>query len=111
MRGLLAFHNGHDVFFAHDHQLVAIHLHFGTAVLTEQNLVADFDVERANLAILQNLALTDGHYLAEDRLFGRGIRDNDATWGLSLFFFSFHDHAVMKGTNLHKTRLLSFKVG
>jgi hypothetical protein len=50
--GLLAFHNGHDVFFAHDYQLVAIHLHFGTAVLTEQNLVADLEVQRANFAVL-----------------------------------------------------------
>src|ERR1700730_3250669 len=103
---LLAFDDGHDVFFTHDYQLVAVHLHFGTAVLTEKDLVADFEVERANIAVLQNLALTDSNDFPEDRLLSRGIRDHDATGGLTLFFFSFHDHAVMKGTNLHKTRLL-----
>src|SRR5580698_153069 len=51
-RGLLAFHDGHDVFLAHHNQFVAVHLHFGPAVLAEQNLVADFDVQRANLAVL-----------------------------------------------------------
>jgi hypothetical protein len=55
--GLLAFDHGHDVFFTHDHQLVAIHLHFGTAVLAEQNLVADLDVERANFAVSKILPL------------------------------------------------------
>src|SRR5215813_7643792 len=107
--GLLALDDGHHVFFTHDHELFTVHLHFGAAVLAEQDLVADLEVERANFAVLQNLALAVGDHLPEDRLLSRGIRDHDATGGLTLFFFAFDDHAVMKGSNLHKTRLLNLE--
>src|SRR6267378_3668144 len=105
MEALFAFDHRHDVFLTHDYQLIAIHLYFGTAVLTEKNPVADLQVDRANFAVFQNLTLTNSNNLPKNRLFSRSIRDHDAACGLTLFLFSFHDHAVMKGTNLHK-RLL-----
>ena len=104
--GLLAFDHGHNVLFSHHDQLVAIHLHFGAAVLAEEDLVADLDVQRTNLAVLQDLALADGHDFPKNGLLGRRVRDDDAAWGLTLFFFALYDHTVMKGSNLHRTRLL-----
>src|SRR3981081_3083175 len=106
IEALLAFDHGHNVFLTHDYQLIAIHLHFGTAVLTEENPVADLEVERANFTVFQNLALADGNHFPDTRLFGRSSRDHDAGCGLTLFLFSFHDHTVMKGTNLHKRLLM-----
>src|ERR1700733_5483097 len=104
--GLLAFHHSHNILFPHHNQFVAVHLHFGSAVLAEEDLVADFDVERPNLAVLQDLALADGNDLAEDGFLGRRVRDHNAARGFTLFFFSFHDHTAMEGSNLHRTRLL-----
>src|SRR5215216_5864672 len=40
--------DGHDVFFAHHEKLVAIHLHFGAAVLAEQDVVTHFHVQRTH---------------------------------------------------------------
>src|ERR1700679_3754508 len=106
LAGLLAFHHSHNVLLAHHNKFIAVHFHFGSAVLAEEDLVADLDVERANFAVLQNLALTDSHDFAEDGLLGRRIGDDDAAWGLTLLFFALYDHTVVKGSNLHRTRLL-----
>src|SRR5208283_1743570 len=99
------FDHGHDVFFAHDHQFFAIHLDFSTAVLAEEDLVADLDVERTHCAVFEDLALADSQNFSVDRLLGGRIRDPDTAGGLTLLRFSFHDHAVMKRTHLHKRRL------
>ena len=47
----------HDVFLAHHEEIFAIDLHFGAAVLAEQDVVADLDVERTNFAVLEDLPL------------------------------------------------------
>src|SRR5262245_33868033 len=97
----LLFDDGHDVFLAHHEELVAIHLDFGAAVLAEQDLVADLDVERTDLAVFQDLALADRHDLPADRFLGGGVGDDDATRRLALFIFALDDHSIMKRTDLH----------
>src|SRR6184192_460123 len=104
---LLAFNHGHDVFFAHDHKLIPVDLDLGSAVLAEQDLVADLDVERPNLAVFENLALADRYDLSLHRLLCRGIGNHDATRGGTLLFQALHDHAVMKRTDLHGLRSLN----
>src|SRR5882757_2137258 len=42
---LLGFNHGHDVFLAHDNEVFAFHANLSPAVLAEENLVADLDVE------------------------------------------------------------------
>src|SRR6185312_11302589 len=98
---LLAFDHGHDVFFTHDQELFAVDLHFRSAVLAEQNLVADLYVERADVAVLENLAFADRYDLSLHGLFSRAIGNHDAARGSTLFLQTFHDDAVMKRTNLH----------
>src|SRR3990172_717719 len=93
--------HAHDVFFAHHEQFFVVDLHLGAGIFAEENLVADLDVERAHLAVFQDLAVADGHYLTLDRLLLDGIGDNDAARGFALFFDAAHDHTVMKGTNFH----------
>src|SRR5271170_7088416 len=75
---LLAFDDGHDVFLAHYHEVLAFDLHFRAAVLAEQDLVADFYVERTHLPVLKNLALADRDDLALDGLLGRRVGNYDA---------------------------------
>src|SRR5579864_5013279 len=103
---LLAFNHGHDVFFAHDHELFTVDLHLVPAVLAEQDLVADLHIERPDRAVFENLALADRHDLSLHRLLSRGIGNDDAAGGGTLLFQAFHDDAVMKRTNLHGCSLL-----
>src|SRR4030095_16642535 len=53
-RELLLDHR-HHVFLAHDEVFLAIDLHLGSAVLAEQDVIADLDVERADVAVLEDL--------------------------------------------------------
>src|ERR1700749_3746079 len=101
---LLGFNHGHDVFFAHDHQVFAVDLDLSSAVLAEQDLVADLDVQWTHLTVFENLALTYCYDLALYRLFGRGIGNHNAARGSTLFLQALHDDAVMKRTNLHGFR-------
>src|SRR6516164_3423855 len=104
---LLAFNHGHDVFFAHDHELFAVDLDLGSAVLAEQDLVADLHIERPNLTVFENLSFADRDDLSLHRLLGRGIGNDDATGGGTLLLQALHDDAVMKRTNLHGERSLT----
>jgi hypothetical protein len=63
---LLGIYDGHDVFFTHDHELVAFKLHFGATVFAKENLVADLDIARTHLPIVENPALADGNDLASN---------------------------------------------
>src|ERR1700756_3659692 len=98
---LLAFNHGHDVFFAHDHEVITVDLDLSSAVLAEQDLVADFHVERPHLTVFKNLSLTDRDDLPLDGLLRRGIGNHDTARGGALLFQALHDDAVMKRTNLH----------
>src|SRR6266699_3458084 len=52
--------HAHDVGFLHDHQLLAVELHFGARPLAEQHAVTALDVERVQLAGLVADAGSDG---------------------------------------------------
>ena len=66
----------HDVFFAHHEQFFAVDLDGLAGVLAEQDAVADFDVERTNLAVFETLAFADGYDFALIGLFGCGVRES-----------------------------------
>src|SRR5262249_10262871 len=93
--------DGHDVVFTHDQQIFAVDFHLGARVLAEQHLVALLEIERPDFAVLEDLALTDRDYLALDRLLGSGVGNDDAAGGLSLFFGTSNDDAIVQRTQLH----------
>src|SRR5207342_1624072 len=70
-----------DVVFLHHQVFGAVELHFGAAVLAEQDLVADLDLGGTDVAVVEDLAVTDGDDFALDRLLGGGVRDHDAARG------------------------------
>src|SRR6266403_3864978 len=70
--------HAHDIRFLHDHEVLAVELHFGARPLAEQHAVAGLDVERVQLAVLVARAGADGDDLAFHRLFLRRVRDEDA---------------------------------
>src|SRR6202022_2370540 len=104
--GLLRFDDGHDVFFTHDHEFFAFELHFGAAVLAEENLVADLDVAGTHLAVLEDPAVADRDDLSANGFFGRRIGNHDAARRGTILFQALYDDAVMKRTNLHNSTLL-----
>jgi hypothetical protein len=87
--------HGHDVVFAHDHEVFAVDLDFSAGVLAEEHLVVDLEVERADFAGLEDLALADRNDLAADRLFGRRVRNYDAARGLALFLGAPDNNAIV----------------
>src|SRR2546430_1396476 len=103
---LLRLDDGHDVFFTHDHEFFAVDLHFGAAVLAEENLVADLDVAATHLSVLKDLALADRDDLSLNGFFGRRIGNHDAARRGTILLQALHDDAVMKRTNLHNWTLL-----
>src|SRR6201985_607949 len=76
-RGLLL-DDAEDVFLAHHQVLFAFDLDVRAGVLGEEHAIADLDVERTDLAVLEDLAVADGHDLTLDRLLLGGVRDDDA---------------------------------
>ena len=71
-----------DVVFADDEVLFAVDLHLGAGVLAEEDAVADLDVELADRAVLEDLAVADGDDLALDGLLFGGVGDDDPALGL-----------------------------
>src|SRR5436190_8488975 len=99
--GLRAFDDAHDVFLAHDEELITLHLHRLAGVLAEQDAIADLHVDRNQLALVVFLALAHGDDLALVGLLSGGVGNNDATRRLALFLNALDDHAVMQRTNFH----------
>jgi hypothetical protein len=79
--------------------LLAVDLHFGAAVLAEEDAVAGLHVEGADLAVFLDLAVADGDDFTLDRLLLRRVRDDDPALGLLFFLHTLHDHAVLQGAN------------
>src|SRR5687768_13959903 len=94
-------HDGHDVFFAHHQQLVAVDLDGAAGVLAEEDLVADLHVDGGDFSIVVLLAGADGEHFALVGLLGGGVGDDDAGGGLTLFFQTLDDHAVVQRTQFH----------
>jgi hypothetical protein len=92
--------DAHDVLFTHHDQILAAHFDFGPAVFTEENFVADLQIERADLAAVEKFAFADCDHFAEDRLLGRGIGNDNAAGGFALLGFALDDQAVVQGTNV-----------
>src|SRR5262249_9056733 len=93
--------NAHDVAFLHDQQFLAVDLDFGARPLAEQHAVANFEIDRDQLAGLVATAGADGDHFALGGLFLGRVGNDDAASGL-LFGLDTLDHdAVVKRTEFH----------
>src|SRR5262252_1971083 len=101
--------DAHQVFLAHHEEFVAVDLDRLTGVLAEQHAIADFDVDRDQLAVVIALAGPDRNDLALIGLLCSVVGDNDAGSGLALIVQALDDHAIVQGTNLHSHRLSIYK--
>src|SRR3954468_6510227 len=94
-----------DVFLAHHEVFLPVDLDLGPGVLGEQHAVARLDVQRADLAVLEDLPVADGDDLAFDGLLLGGVGDDDAALGLLLLLHALDDHAILQRPNLHEVFL------
>src|SRR5690606_27817741 len=101
------FDDGEDFVLAHHQQVFAVDLDgVAAAVRAEHHLVTDLDGQRANFAVVQDFAGTDGDDFTLVRLLGGRARQHDAASGFGLFFAATDDDAVMQRTKLHCRSLL-----
>src|SRR5512147_1989528 len=98
----LLFDDAEEIGFLHDQQLLAVDLDFRAGPLAEQHPVAGLDVERNDLAVLVAPARADGNHLAFLRLLLRGVRNDDAAFGLVFLLDALDDHAVVQRPKLHR---------
>src|SRR5690606_27823455 len=70
-----------NVVLAHDLVFDAFELVGAARVLAVDHLVADLDLGRAQLAVVQRLAFTDGDHFTLGRLFLGVVGDDDAAGG------------------------------
>src|SRR3954467_7295823 len=94
-----------DVFLAHHEVLLPVDLDLGPGILGGQHAVAGLDVQRPDLAVLEDLPVADGDDLAFDGLFLGGVGDDDAALGLLLLLHALDDHAILQRPNLHEVFL------
>src|SRR5581483_11032338 len=93
--------DAHDVVFAHHEVLGAFDFHRLAGEFAEQDAVADLDVERADIAVLENAAIADGDDLALVGLLGGVVGNDDAAGGLMLLVEALHHDAVVQRTDAH----------
>src|SRR5260221_12313247 len=91
-------HDGHDVFFAHHEQFLAVDPHGRARVFAEQDLVADLDVDGGDFPVVVLLAGTDSEDLALVGLLGGGVGDDDAGGGTAPLLEEPAVVAVLAGT-------------
>src|SRR5881227_2051191 len=75
-----------DVVFAHVQQVLVFQLEFLAGVLAEEDLLADLDAHRDQLAVVVGLSGTAGHDFANRRLFCCRVGDDDAAGRFALLF-------------------------
>src|SRR6266705_2643921 len=93
--------DAHDVVFTHHEVLGAFDFHGLAGELAEQDAVADLDVERAHLAVFEDLAFTHGDHLALVGFLRYVVGYDDAACGFALFIETLHHNAVVQGTDFH----------
>src|SRR6202521_6244079 len=85
-------------FLAHDDEVLTIDFDLGSGILAEQNAVAFFYIERANLAFFADLAFAGGDDFSLLRFVFRGVGDNDpAPGGVGFFDPTDQDAVIPRG--------------
>src|SRR6185503_11737172 len=92
--------DGEDVLLADDEELVLIELELGPGVLAVEDLLADLDVHRLALAVVEDAARADGEDLALLRLLLRGVRQDQAALRHLLARRRLHDDPVAERREL-----------
>src|SRR5471032_1503108 len=97
----------HDVFFAHDHQFLAVHFDGLAGVFAEQDAVAYFDIQRTDFAVVEDFAIADGQDFALIRFFGGCVRNDQVGGSFGFLVEAFDDDAIVQRAKVHKNSLFN----
>src|SRR5262249_1863917 len=101
MKGELLLDHAQHVLFAEDQVVLTFDADLGAGVLAEEDGVPGLDVQRADLAVLEDLAVAHRHHLGLQRLLLGGVGNDDSTLGLVLLGDALDDQPILQRTNLH----------
>src|SRR5919201_2887910 len=93
----------HNVGLLHDDEILAVDLDLGTGPLSKQHAVADFDIERMQLAIVAAGAGAGGDNFAFHRLFLGGIGNEDAALRPLPLLDPADQHTILQWSKIHGT--------
>src|SRR6516162_5617962 len=101
------FDHAHDVALLSDDEILAVDFDLGSRPLPEQHSVADFDIERTELAVIVPGARPGGNDFAFHWLFLGGIRDDNAACGLLLLLNATDENAILQRSKISLSSALS----
>src|SRR5262249_31627660 len=101
VRVSLLLENREDIFLAQNEVLLAVDLDLGARVLADEDLVALLDLERLHLAVVEDLAVTDGDDLGLERLLLGGVGDEEPASSLLLLGEALGENAVVQRSDAH----------
>jgi hypothetical protein len=73
-------------------------------------MIADLDVQRTHIAVLQQFAAPNRLHGAARRLLGSGARQDNAAGTLGFFLNALDNYPIMQGSKVHRLHLLKLKV-
>src|SRR6516162_864969 len=103
------FDHAHDVTLLSDDEILAVDFDLGSRPLPEQHSVANFDIERTELAVIVPGARPGGNDFAFHWLFLGGIRDDNAACGLLLLLNATDENTILQRSKFHWCSSLSLK--
>ena len=106
----LAAQNSQDIVFAYDQVFFTVNFDLRSGKLSEENVIALFDFQWNLGSIFQNPAISSSHHQPFLGLLFGGVGNNDSTLNAFLLFDSFEQNAIMQGSDLHRSDLLSHQV-
>src|SRR6516225_6784910 len=95
------FDHAHDVALLSDDEILAFDFDLGSRPLPEQHSVADFDIERTELAVIVPGARPGGNDFAFHWLFLGGIGDDNPACGLLLLLNATDENAILQRSKFH----------
>src|SRR5215472_18082686 len=94
--------NSQNFVFAKNQIFFAVDLDIRAGVFSEQNAVACLHIRGDPLAVIQQLAVSDGNHLGLLRLLLSAVGNDDAASHALLFFQTANEDAVVQRTKVHK---------
>src|SRR5688572_14638444 len=100
--GNFVFNHSHDVGLLHDQEFFALNLDLSARPFPEQHLISRLQIDGDELAALIASTRTDCNHFALHWFFLGSVGNDDAAFGLGVFFNAAQNEAVVQWTKVHE---------
>src|SRR6266568_2540149 len=107
--GCLAFNDAQHFFLAHDEVLFVVHLNFSTGILTEEDAIPRFHIQRYNFPVLSFRTSANSNYFAFLRLLLGRIGNDEAALHRLLLFNSLDQNPIVERSKIHLESPFTYK--